>query len=62
MESVMPKKLFEENMTESSPILTKDKLINSTSSKSPKQDKPKEIHAQIRHDQTTKNQRKGKKP
>lgn len=40
--------------------MTKDKLINPASSASPKQDKLKEIHAQIHHDQTTKNQRKRK--
>lgn len=35
---------------------------NSASSESLKQDKLEEIRAQIHHDQTTKNQRRGKKP
>ena len=47
-------------MTESAPNLTKDKLINPVSSVSLKQKKLKEIHAQIYHKQTAKNQRKRK--
>lgn len=57
---MVQKKIVEEITTKRSPILTKDKLINPASSASPKQDKLKEIHAQIHHDQTTKNQRKRK--
>lgn len=43
-------KIFEEKMSENSPILTDFKRINPPTSASPKQDKLKEIHAQIHHD------------
>lgn len=47
-------------MTESATNLTKENLINPVSSASLKQDKLREINAQIYHKQTAKNQRERK--